>query len=206
MTQPQEKNEQDVTETHEEGQEVSSEQVEALAEEVASNDPVAALEQELLETKDRMLRALAEAENTRKRAEKMQADAGKFAVSKFAKDMLDVADNFTRALTAVPEDQIRGNELAESILDGVKATERSMQQAFERHGIKKIEPREGRFDPNIHEVMFESPVPGKEPGEIIQLIEAGYMIHDRLLRPAKVGVAKGGAGAGPSEHTVDEEV
>lgn len=166
----------------------------------ADHDVLVKLQEENAQLKDRALRALAEAENTRKRADRAQQDASKYAVSSFAKDMLDVADNLRRALDAVPEDQKEEADI-KTLMDGVAATERSMLQAFERHKITKIEPTEGKFDPNFHEVMFEAEVPGKNPGEIIQLIEPGYVIHDRLLRAARVGVAKGS-----TDTKIDQEV
>lgn len=164
-------------------------------------DPIADLTKERDEMRDKMMRALAEAENTRKRAEKMQADTSKYAVAGFAKDMLDIADNLRRAIDAVPEDQ---RETMTILIEGVEATEKLMLSAFDKQGIRKIEPKEGKFDPNFHEVMFETEIPGKQNGEIIQLLEAGYVIHDRLLRPARVGVAK--ASGSPEEHKVDQEV
>lgn len=182
----------------------NTETVEAVAqaaEQQTTVDPLAELIRERDDMRDKMMRALAEAENTRKRAEKMQADTSKYAVAGFAKDMLDIADNLRRALDAIPEDQ---REATKTFLEGVEATERVMLSAFEKHGIKKIEPTEGKFDPNFHEVMFEAEVPGKQSGEIIQLLEAGYVIHDRLLRPARVGVAKSNGNA--NEHQLDQEV
>ncbi len=162
--------------------------------------PTAALEKERDDMRDKMMRALAEVENTRKRAEKMQEDTKKYAVSSFAKDMLDIADNLRRALDAISEDQL-ADETVKTLYDGVAATERVMLSNLEKQGIKKIEPTTGKFDPNFHEVMFEAETPGKQAGEIIQLLEAGYVLNDRLLRPARVGVAKAGAG----EHKVDTQ-
>lgn len=153
---------------------------------------IEALQAELDLTKDRALRALADADNTRKRAIRERDDSIKYSVSGFAKDLLDVADNFRRAIDSVPEDLREGNEQIRNLLAGLEAVEKNMQNAFEKHGIKKLEPKDEIFDPNYHEVMFEAPVPGKPSGMIIQLIEPGYILHDRLLRPARVGVAKGG--------------
>lgn len=175
--------------------------VQAVAEEVTAADPIKKLEQERDDMRDKMMRALAEAENTRKRAEKMQADTSKYAVAGFAKDMLEIADNLRRAIDAVPEDQ---RATAQTLLEGIEATERMMLASFEKQGIRKLEPKDGKFDPNFHEVMFEAEVPGKQNGEIIQLLEAGYVIHDRLLRPARVGVAK--SSGTPEQHQVDQEV
>lgn len=167
--------------------------------------PLAALQAELADAKDKMLRALADAENTRKRAERMQIDTTKYAVSGFARDLLDVADNLRRAIEAVPADARTCNEMLANLLAGVEATERVMLATFEKNGVRKISPTSGTFDPNHHEVMFEADVPGKRAGEIIQLIESGYMISDRLLRPARVGVAKGDP-AVPSARSLDESV
>ncbi len=170
-------------------------------EQPTQDDPIAQLTKERDDMRDKMMRALAEADNTRKRAEKMQSDTTKYAVAGFAKDMLDIADNLRRALDAISEDQLQ-DETVKLLHEGVAATERVMLSNFEKHGITKIEPTSGKFDPNFHEVMFEGPAAGVEPGEIIQLLEAGYVLHDRLLRPARVGVAKSGE---PTEHNVDTQ-
>lgn len=170
----------------------------------ADNTQVAALQAELTETKDKMLRALADADNARKRAERMQIDSTKFAVAGFARDMLDVSDNLRRAIDAIPESK-REDETIANLLQGIEATERVMLSTLERNGIRKIAPTSGQFDPNHHEAMFEADVPGKKHGEIIQLIEPGYMIHERLLRPARVGVAKGDPNV-PNSRTLDESV
>lgn len=154
------------------------------------NSRIAALEVELQESKDRMMRALADAENTRKRALKDREDAGKYAVSRFAKDLLDFADNFQRALGAIPEDLKDTDARLNNVIEGLQAMEREMLKVFEKNGVKKIEPLDEKFDPNFHEVMFETPIPGKEAGIVIQVVESGYVLHDRLLRPARVGIAK----------------
>lgn len=142
-------------------------------------------DEEIAKLKDQLLRALAEMDNTRKRAEKTAADARAYAIAGFAKDLLDVADNLRRALDATPEDQ-----KDTPLIQGIEATERAMLACFERNGLQKIAPTEGKFDANFHEVMFEQPVDGIEPGTIIALLETGYALNDRLLRPARVGVAK----------------
>lgn len=177
---------------------------EAMDQAQGDADPrIAALESELAEVKDRMMRALAEVENTRKRSEKAQVDAGKFAVSGFAKDMLDVADNMRRAIDAVPAADLDKNDTLKMLVEGIEATQSVMTRAFEKHGMEVIAPTEGRFDPNMHEVMFEADMPSEVPGTIIQLLEPGYLLNGRLLRPARVGVAKGGD---PSGHAVDTQV
>lgn len=175
---------------------------EGVAEEASDEDGFAVLEklrEENAQLKDQALRALAEAENTRKRSERAQADATKFAVSGFAKDMLEVADNLRRAVEAVPEERAE-DELIKNLVYGIEATQSVMLKNFEKHGIEKLAPENGKFDPNFHEVMFEADMPDKPAGEIIQLIEPGYTLNGRLLRAARVGVAKGG------QTSVDEEI
>ena len=160
-------------------------------------------EAELADTKDKLLRALAETENQRRRAQRDREDARKYAASNFAKDMLDVADNLRRALGSLDPASLQ-DERAKALVEGVAATERALLAALERHGIKRIEPEIGeRFDPNLHEAMFEVPNTGKPGGSVVQVVQAGYRMHDRLLRPAMVGVAKAGANSGP---TIDQTV
>ncbi|MCB1592525.1 MAG: nucleotide exchange factor GrpE [Alphaproteobacteria bacterium] len=158
------------------------------------------LENELEKTKDQLLRAMAETENLRRRAVKERQDAGKYAVSGFARDLLSVADNLRRALEAIPANMPQIDEQFKNILSGVEATERELLSVFERSGIKKLEPMNEVFDPNLHEVMFEAPVPGLPAGTIFQLVEPGYTIHDRLLRPARVGVVKDTGNGSGTDH------
>lgn len=165
------------------------------AEGTASASPADGLDAKLAEANDKMLRALAEVENIRRRAERDRQDISKFAVSSFARDLLSVADNMHRALQAITPEQRETNEALKNIYIGVEATERELMRLFEKNGIKKQEPLDQKFDPNLHEVMFEAEVPGKAPGTVIQIIEPGYTIHERLLRPARVGVAKGDGSA-----------
>lgn len=161
-------------------------------------------ETRLAEANDKTLRALAEAENTRRRAERERQDTAKFSVASFAKDILTVADNLRRALAAIPPDA-RKNEQMNSIYTGVEATERELLRAFESNGIKKIEAMNQKFDPNLHEVLFEAPTAGKAAGTVIQVIDAGYTIHERLLRPARVGIAKGDDASPQSGSRLDEQ-
>jgi molecular chaperone GrpE len=175
-------------------------------ESAAETSPMAevdSLKAELADAKDKMMRALADAENTRRRAERTAEDSRKYAVSAFAKDMLDVADNLRRALDAVSDEMKANNQELANILQGVEVTERGLQKTFEKHGIQKIEPSEGPFDPSMHEVMFEAEGTGKPAGEIVQLLEAGYLLNGRLIRPARVGVAKADPNA---PKAVDEQV
>jgi molecular chaperone GrpE len=140
---------------------------------------------------DRLLRLAAELENTRKRAERDRADALRYGVASFARDMVAVGDNLTRALNAIEESDRDGlPENVVNLLEGVAATERDLQATLQRNGVKALDPMGEKFDPNFHEAMFEAPGTGQESGSIIQVIEIGYMIGERLLRPAKVGVAK----------------
>lgn len=150
---------------------------------------VAVLEAELAEHKDRLLRALAEAENTRRRAQRERDDATKYAVSGFAKELLSAADNLRRALDSLPEAEV-GDDRTRSLLAGVAATERELLAVFERHGIRRIDPMGERFDHNLHQAIFEVERSDRPPGTIVEVLQPGYLLHDRLLRPAMVGVAK----------------
>ncbi len=163
-----------------------------------------ALRGELAEMRDRMLRALAEAENTRRRAEREKQDASQYAVTKFARDMLQIADNFTRALAAAPA-QVReaADPQLKAVLDGVEATERQLLASLERHGVKPIDTADGRFDPNFHQAIAEVPGNGKPAGSIVDVVQAGYTIGERLLRPAMVTVARRGEDAPAAGNGVD---
>lgn len=165
---------------------------------------IAEMEKLVADSNDRALRALAESENTRRRLEKEKADASKFAAAGFARDLLSVADNLRRAIDAIPETARAENDMLKNIIVGIEATEREMLGAFARNGIRKIEPMDQPFDPNFHEVMFEAAVPGKMPGTVVQILEPGYVLHERLLRPARVGVAKGDPNV--TDTHVDREV
>lgn len=171
----------------------------------AEASAVAELEKKLAEATDKMLRALAEAENTRRRMERERQDTAKYAVSAFARDLLTVADNLRRALNAVTDQGLVQNDQIRGIYAGVEATERDLLRLFEKNGIKKVEPLHQKFDPNLHEVIFEGVAAGMEPGTVIQVVEPGYTIHERLLRPARVGVAKGDTGAAEGPR-LDEQV
>jgi molecular chaperone GrpE len=152
---------------------------------------VAAVEAELADTRDRLLRALAETENVRRRFQRERDDAQKYAVSGFAKDLLSAADNLRRALDAMPEAEIP-DQRTRSLLDGVAATERELLAAFERHGLVRIDPMGEPFDHNFHQAIFEAERPDLPAGTVVEVLQPGYVLHDRLLRPAMVGVAKGG--------------
>lgn len=177
----------------------------AFAEETALKARIAALEGELSTAKDHMLRALAEAENTRKRALKDREDAGKYAITAFARDLLDFTDNFRRALGAIPPDLIQADERVGNVISGIEAMEKEMLRVLDKHGIEKISPLDQPFNPNFHEVMFEVPGTGKPAGVVVQVIEPGYVIKDRLLRPARVGIAKDEGGASGPGGRVDTQ-
>lgn len=155
-------------------------------------DPeIAKLREENAQLKDRALRALAEAENTRRRAEREREDTAKFAIGKFARDLLEVADNLRRALDAVPAEAAEADPALGTLAEGVAATERALLGAFEKHGLTRIDPADQPFDPNYHQAMFEVPNSGKMPGTVVQVMAPGYVLNGRLLRPAMVGVAAG---------------
>lgn len=157
-------------------------------------DEAARLAEEVADLRDKLLRALAEVENVRKRAAREKEDTAKFGVSRFARDMLSVADNLRRALEAAPDDRAE-DEATVSLIAGVAATERELLAAFDRHGLAKVEPLDEKFDPNFHEAAFQVPNSGKLPGTVVQVVQPGYVLHGRLLRPAMVGVAVGEAPA-----------
>ena len=152
---------------------------------------IAELEAEVAKYKDQALRALAEQENVRRRAQRDREDALKFATSGFAKDLVTVADNLRRAIESVPEAQAAKDELLKGLMSGVSATERELLGAFEKHGIRKLDPMGEKFDHNFHQAIFELESTGKPAGTVVQVLQAGYTLHDRLLREAMVGVAKG---------------
>ena len=148
------------------------------------------LEAEIAELKDKLLRSLAENENQIRRARRDREDATKYAAANFARDMLGVADNIRRAMEAVPDGLNQEDDAIKAFLDGISLTERELLTTLERHGIKKISPMGEKFDHDRHEALFEVPTDDAAPGTVMQVVEAGYIIHDRLLRAARVGVAK----------------
>jgi molecular chaperone GrpE len=158
------------------------------APEVAEHDRFAALEEEVARLKNEVLYAQADTQNVRRRLEKDKADATAYATTSFARDMLSVADNMSRALAAIPE-EIRGDERLKGLLVGIEATGRELESVLKRHGVVKIESLGEKLDPNRHQAMIELPS-DKEPGTVVQEMQAGYMLRERLLRPAMVGVAK----------------
>lgn len=155
--------------------------------------PAEALAAEIVALKDKNLRALAELENLRRRAERDLADARAYGISGFAREMLGVLDNLRRALDSLPPES-RGSapDLWKTFVEGVELTERDFLARLGRAGVRKLEPLGEKFDPNFHDALFEAPDPGMPNGHVAQVVETGYSIGDRVLRPAKVGVARGG--------------
>lgn len=161
----------------------------SLAQEETSgvDDVIAALEAERDELRDRMLRALAEAENMRKRADRDRREAEHYGGSKLSRDLLPVYDNMSRALEAADE---ASRAAAGGLIEGVELTLKELISVFGKHGVVPVTPEVGdKFDPEVHQAMFEAPVPGTKAGDIIQVTASGFMLHDRLLRPAQVGVS-----------------
>ena len=151
------------------------------------------------ELKDRALRAAAEMENLRRRTARELHDARAYAMANFARDMLSVSDNLRRALDAIPEEaKAAGDAGFKSLIEGVELTERAMLSALERHGVKKLAPEGEKFDPNFHQAMFEVPNPDVPANTVVQVVQPGYSIGERVLRPAMVGVSRGGPKAAPA--------
>lgn len=168
-------------------------------------EALAAAEKKAEEHREQMLRALAETENVRRRIQRDRDEAVKFATTGLAKDVLPVADNLRRALDAIPKEALEADEALRNLATGVEMTERLLLGALERHQIKRIDAQGQKFDSNLHQAMFEVPGSGQPAGTVVQVMENGYTIHDRLLRPALVGVAKAdpaapsGNGAAPED-------
>jgi molecular chaperone GrpE len=166
--------------------------------------PQPSAEEQLAEAKDRVLRTLAEMENLRNRTAREIEDARKYAVTGFARDLLEVADNLGRALASVPQEARENDEAVKNLMLGVEMTQRSLLGALEKHRVRRIEPQKGdRFDPNLHQAMFEVPTDQQAPGTVAEVMQAGYVLADRLLRPALVGVAKAANGQAQPAAKVD---
>ena len=153
-------------------------------------DTMADPESEIAELKDKLLRNLAEMENLRRRSQKDREEALKYASANFARDMLTVADNLRRAIESIPEEGDPDGAALLGFIEGIALTEKELLSALERHKIQRIEPMGEKFNPQFHEALFEIPTNDAPHGTVMQVIETGYIIHDRLLRPAKVGIAK----------------
>ncbi len=172
----------------------------------AAGDPAAQASAELrvlvtenADMRDRLLRTMADMENLRRRTEREKADTARYAISAFARDVLTVGDNLRRTVEHVPAEAASQDPALKSFLDGVELTERELLQVLERHGVTRIEPLGQRFDPNCHQAMYEVPDASVPDGTVAAVMQAGYVIGDRCLRPALVAVAKGGAKAASAE-------
>ena len=173
------------------GEEAEDKEAEAQTE--VELDPMMELAAENSALQDKLLRAAAEMENLRRRTEREKAEATLYAASNFARDMLSVSDNMDRALGAVGDEQREAaDDITRNLLDGVEMVRRELLNTFEKHGIQRIEPIGERFDPNLHQAMFEVPDPDAASGTVLQVVQPGFVIGERVLRPAMVGVAKGG--------------
>jgi len=176
---------------------------------VMPDDPeeasVEALTKEVAEARDKMLRTLAEMENLRQRTRREVSDAKTYGITGFARDVLDIADNLQRALDAVPfETRAAADPGLKALIEGVELTERSLLNALEKNGVKKFDPTGEKFDPNFQQAMYEVPDPSVPSGTVVQVVQAGYTIGERVLRPALVGVSKGGAKAAPAAANGNE--
>lgn len=173
--------------------EAASGNVAAGAETGGDYEVVVKLMKENEELKDRALRAAADMENLRRRTARELHDARSYAMANFARDMLSVSDNLRRAIEAIPEEaKAAGDAGFKALIEGVEITERAMLSALERHGVKRLSPEGEKFDPNFHQAMFEVPNPAVPASTVVQVVQPGYSIGERVLRPAMVGVAKGG--------------
>ena len=171
----------------------------------SSADEQETLKAENADLRDRLLRALAEVENVRRRADRDRQDASQYAVTGFARDMLAIADNFSRALGACPKDLLEGlDPKVKGVIEGVEATERQLLSTLERHGIKPIDTADGKFDPHRHQAIAEVPGSGKPKGTIVNVVQSGFTIGERLLRPAMVTVAAAESAPPPAESNPEE--
>jgi molecular chaperone GrpE len=156
---------------------------------------------EAAEYKDKLLRTLAEMENLRRRTEREIADTRHYGISSFARDILAVADNMARAMQALDADlREKADAATKALLDGVELTERELLKVLEKHGVKRFDPAGERFDPNLHQAMYEVPDPSVPAGQVVQVMQSGYLIGERVLRPALVGVSKGGPRPAPANQ------
>jgi molecular chaperone GrpE len=173
--------------------------------EAAAETAMAVLAKEAADLKDRLLRTLAEMENLRRRTEREVVDTRTYAITAFARDILAVADNMDRALKALDAGiRDKADAGVKALLDGVELTERELLKVMEKHGIARIEPQGQKFDPNLHQAMFELPDPSVPAGTVVQIVQPGYTLGGRVLRPALVAIAKGGPKAAPSEAPAND--
>lgn len=163
--------------------------VEEQKEEQEEKTDIELLKEEIAELKDKYVRSLAESENTRKRLEKTQIDIAKYAVADFAKELISTVDIFKKAFDSIDESKIT-DENTKNFIEGIKMTEKMLEKALNKFGVVEINPIGEKLDPNFHETLYARPEEGKEDGTIVEVMESGYKIHDRILRSAKVGIIK----------------
>lgn len=181
--------------------------IDTLATETPEVDPIEALQAENAELKDRVLRTVAEMENLRKRTERDVADTRSYAIAGFARDMLAATDALSRALLVVPaETRETADGTLKSLIEGIELAERETQRLLAKHGIKQIEAAGQKFDPHKHQAMFEVPNPNVPEGTVVQVVQEGFAIGERVLRPAMVGVARGGPATAPTAQDGGESV
>jgi molecular chaperone GrpE len=185
-------------------EETSTPESEAEAAAEAEAEATAAFQAEIAALKDQLLRALAETENLRRRSQREREDALKYAAVPFMRDLIGVVDNLRRAMDSVAPEALEADEHLKTLMAGLEMTEKELATVFERHHIVKIDPLGERLDPHSHEAMFEVPDPETPSGTVVQVLQAGYRLHDRLLRPAQVGVAKGGPAPEPQAQPAAE--
>jgi molecular chaperone GrpE len=171
----------------------------------ATAQRLAEAEAEIARLKDEYLRALAETENVRRRAARDREEASQYAISSFARDMLSVADNLQRALDSVDEDARQQDPALDALMSGVELTEKELQTVLDRHGVKRILATGQLFDPHVHEALYEIPDERVPQGTVLQEVQSGYTIHDRTLRPARVGIARGGPKPGAQPESAADE-
>lgn len=199
MTDPTARQGEDAVAETENGQRKGAPVQDPPAQAAAEADPLADARREAAEFKDKLLRTLAEMENLRKRTEREVADARLYGIASFARDVLGVSDNMDRALQALDTElREKADAAVKALLDGVELTERELDKVLEKHGVRKFSPQGEKFDPNVHQAMFEVESGDTSPGHVAQVIQAGYMIGDRVLRPALVAVAKAAKSQAPA--------
>jgi len=173
---------------------------------VSGESELEQLRAEISELREKHLRALADVENTRRRADRDRLDASQYAVTRFARDMLAVSDNLQRALAHLPPEARDGAVPAlKAVLEGVEATERQLAATLEQHGVRPIDTKGAKFDPHLHQAIAEVPGDGKPPGSIVDVVQTGYVISDRLLRPAMVTVSRGERSSSPDDSAESPE-
>ena len=171
----------------------------SIDESAGSHDPLSALMAERDQLKDQLLRALADTENMRRRSEREAANVRKYGHTPFARDLVGAIDNLARVIDSAPDDLGQADETMKSLITGIQLSWTELQSVIEKHGIKRVEPLNEKFDYNLHQAMFEVPTNDQPSGVVLEVVQHGYVLHDRLLRPAMVGVSKAGDTGAPSD-------